>query len=186
MAKRAQEEASAAYKLRLPVELYRSLRLELARREPRSKPKLTLSRAEVIDAFQQLALAPAVIVRQYRQVGADGAAKRFSEEAQIMAAHGYTPATQSFNAVRVFGAGTGSGFLTVSYVVRDPTGSQPAISAHLVPTTSTPAAVPSAQPSVRPVASVGDRLRQLAALKDDGIISAEEFEAKKAQLLREL
>ncbi len=32
--------------------------------------------------------------------------------------------------------------------------------------------------------SIGDKLRQLAALRDDGIISAEEFEAKKAELLR--
>lgn len=32
--------------------------------------------------------------------------------------------------------------------------------------------------------SPGDKLRQLAGLRDDGIISAEEFEAKKAEILR--
>jgi hypothetical protein len=37
---------------------------------------------------------------------------------------------------------------------------------------------------VGPGETVGDKLRQLATLRDDGIISAEEFEAKKAELLR--
>jgi hypothetical protein len=176
----------ACNKLRLPVELYRGLRVELARRQPNSRPKLMLSAAEVTDAFQQLAQAPSVIVRQYRQIGVDGAAKRFSEEAQIMGAHGYVPATQSFNAVHVFGPGTGSGFLTVSYVRRDSIAGQSAVSTQPTPVASSPAATPSAKPTVGPVASAGDRLRQLAALKDDGIISAEEFEAKKAELLRQL
>ena len=40
------------------------------------------------------------------------------------------------------------------------------------------------QPGGGPVETVGDKLRQLAALRDDGIISSEEFEAKKAELLR--
>jgi hypothetical protein len=186
MAKRMQQDRSAAYKLGLTVELYRGLQVELARRKSGVKPKLTLSAAEVTDAFQQLAKAPAVIVRQYRQIGVDAAAKRFSEEAPIMAAHGYLPATQSFNAVRVFGPGTGSGFLTVSYVRRDSTADQPTISDHPAPATSAPAAVSPAQPTVNLVASVGDRLRQLAALRDEGIVSAEEFEAKKADLLRQL
>ncbi len=45
-------------------------------------------------------------------------------------------------------------------------------------------AAPPDPPAVVQVESVGDKLRQLAALRDDGIISAEEFEAKKADLLR--
>jgi hypothetical protein len=40
------------------------------------------------------------------------------------------------------------------------------------------------QPADGPGDTVGDKLRQLAALRDDGIISSEEFEAKKAELLR--
>jgi hypothetical protein len=40
------------------------------------------------------------------------------------------------------------------------------------------------QLAVGPGETVGDKLRQLAALRDDGIISSEEFEAKKAELLR--
>ena len=40
------------------------------------------------------------------------------------------------------------------------------------------------QPAVGPGETVGDKLRQLAALRDDGIISPEEFEAKKVELLR--
>jgi hypothetical protein len=40
------------------------------------------------------------------------------------------------------------------------------------------------QPAVGPGETVGDKLRQLAALRDDGIISSEEFEAKKAEMLR--
>ena len=40
------------------------------------------------------------------------------------------------------------------------------------------------QPAVGPGENVSDKLRQLAALRDDGIISSEEFEAKKAELLR--
>jgi Short C-terminal domain len=40
------------------------------------------------------------------------------------------------------------------------------------------------QPTVSLGETVGDKLRQLAALRDDGIISAEEFETKKAELLR--
>ena len=49
-----------------------------------------------------------------------------------------------------------------------------------------PGSVPgkSDQPAVGPGEKVGDKLRQLAALRDDGIISAEEFETKKAELLR--
>ena len=39
-------------------------------------------------------------------------------------------------------------------------------------------------PPVGPGETVGDKLRQLAALRDDGIISSEEFEAKKVELLR--
>jgi hypothetical protein len=42
----------------------------------------------------------------------------------------------------------------------------------------------SGQPAVGPGEKVGEKLRQLAALRDDGIISAEEFETKKAELLR--
>jgi hypothetical protein len=40
------------------------------------------------------------------------------------------------------------------------------------------------QPAIGPGEPVGDKLRQLAALRDDGIISPEEFEAKKVELLR--
>jgi hypothetical protein len=40
------------------------------------------------------------------------------------------------------------------------------------------------QSAVRPGETIGDKLRQLATLRDDGIISSEEFEAKKAELLR--
>jgi hypothetical protein len=39
---------------------------------------------------------------------------------------------------------------------------------------------------VAPVLSVADRLRQLAALRDEGIITAEEFESTKAQLLTKM
>jgi hypothetical protein len=39
-------------------------------------------------------------------------------------------------------------------------------------------------PRVVSSATAGDKLRQLATLRDDGIISSEEFEAKKAELLR--
>jgi len=48
---------------------------------------------------------------------------------------------------------------------------------------------PTPQPMVASVSSAvspGDRLRQLAGLRDDGIISPEEFEAKKAEILRSL
>jgi hypothetical protein len=45
-------------------------------------------------------------------------------------------------------------------------------------------AAPPDSPAVGQGESVGDKLRQLASLRDDGIISAEEFEAKKAELLR--
>jgi hypothetical protein len=58
------------------------------------------------------------------------------------------------------------------------------ISDHVTPMTPAPVASPSNQPAVGPGESVGDKLRQLAALRDDGIISPEEFEAKKAELLR--
>jgi hypothetical protein len=49
---------------------------------------------------------------------------------------------------------------------------------------ATPLVAASDQPAVGPGEGVGDKLRQLAGLRDDGIISAEEFEAKKAELLR--
>ena len=39
---------------------------------------------------------------------------------------------------------------------------------------------------VSSVPSAADRLKQLAELRDAGIISAEEFESKKTQLLQEL
>ena len=42
-------------------------------------------------------------------------------------------------------------------------------------------------PSAPPSADIPDQIRQLLAkLKDDGIISSEEFEAKKTELLRKL
>jgi hypothetical protein len=42
------------------------------------------------------------------------------------------------------------------------------------------------QPSAPPSADIPDQIRKLAKLKDDGIISSEEFEAKKTELLRKL
>ena len=41
-------------------------------------------------------------------------------------------------------------------------------------------------PSAPPSADIADQIRKLAKLKDDGIISSEEFEAKKTELLRKL
>jgi Short C-terminal domain/zinc-ribbon domain len=41
-------------------------------------------------------------------------------------------------------------------------------------------------PSAPPSLDIPDQIRKLAKLKDDGIISSEEFEAKKTELLRKL
>ena len=41
-------------------------------------------------------------------------------------------------------------------------------------------------PSAPPSADIPDQIRKLAKLKNDGIISSEEFEAKKTELLRKL
>jgi hypothetical protein len=41
-------------------------------------------------------------------------------------------------------------------------------------------------PSAPPSADIPDQIRKLAKLKDDGIISSEEFEAKKTELLRQI
>jgi hypothetical protein len=41
-------------------------------------------------------------------------------------------------------------------------------------------------PSAPPSPDIPDQIRKLAKLKDDGIISSEEFEAKKTELLRKL
>lgn len=41
-------------------------------------------------------------------------------------------------------------------------------------------------PSAPPSLDIPDQIRKLAKLKDDGIISSEEFEAKKAELLSRL
>ena len=61
---------------------------------------------------------------------------------------------------------------------------QAGVQDHLPPTIPPLAAAPPDAPAIGQVENVGDKLRQLAALRDDGIISAEEFEAKKAELLR--
>jgi hypothetical protein len=44
----------------------------------------------------------------------------------------------------------------------------------------------SARRPSQPSADIPDQIRKLAKLKDDGIISSEEFEAKKTELLRKL
>src|SRR5215468_7202651 len=41
-------------------------------------------------------------------------------------------------------------------------------------------------PSAPPAPDIPDQIRKLAKLKNDGIISSEEFEAKKTELLRKL
>lgn len=41
-------------------------------------------------------------------------------------------------------------------------------------------------PSAPPSPDIPEQIRKLATLKDDGIISSEEFEAKKTELLRKL
>jgi Short C-terminal domain/zinc-ribbon domain len=41
-------------------------------------------------------------------------------------------------------------------------------------------------PSAPPSADIPDQIRKLAKLKDNGIISSEEFEAKKTELLRQI
>jgi hypothetical protein len=41
-------------------------------------------------------------------------------------------------------------------------------------------------PSAPPSPDIPEQIRKLAKLKDDGIISSEEFEAKKTELLRKL
>jgi hypothetical protein len=53
--------------------------------------------------------------------------------------------------------------------------------AHAPAQPSTPAPAPAVQG-----ASAADRLKQLAELRDAGIVNAEEFESKKEQLLQEL
>ena len=50
---------------------------------------------------------------------------------------------------------------------------------------ASPARRPS-PPSATPSQDIPDQIRKLAKLKDDGIISSEEFEAKKTELLRKL
>ncbi len=58
-----------------------------------------------------------------------------------------------------------------------PVGPEPVTAAASVPT---PAAAPPAPPTAE------EKLRSLAKLRDDGIISAEDYEAKKAELLNQL
>lgn len=54
------------------------------------------------------------------------------------------------------------------------------------PGASAPAPPPAAPPPSRPEASVPDQLRELADLRDRGIITPAEFETKKAQLLERM
>ena len=114
----SKDPAKEAKKLGLTLPLYEELQADLTRRKG-LKPRPILSELEVIDAYQQVAKSPAVIVRQYRQLGATGASKRFDEDAQILAAHGYLPASQSFNNAGFMGLHTAGGFLIVSYARRD-------------------------------------------------------------------
>jgi uncharacterized membrane protein YdbT with pleckstrin-like domain len=52
---------------------------------------------------------------------------------------------------------------------------------------ATPSGAPAtASPDVKPEASIPEQLEQLASLRDRGIISSDEFEAKKAQLLERM
>ena len=90
------------------------------KRKPVPPPRSALSLEEVTETYRLINKAPAVIVRQYRQVMVDGASKKFQEDAQILAAHGYWPTTQSFNSVGI--VAPGGGFLTVSYARKDTAG----------------------------------------------------------------
>ena len=49
-----------------------------------------------------------------------------------------------------------------------------------------PSARRAAAPSAAPTANIPEQLQQLAELRDKGVISAAEFEAKKAQLLERM
>jgi hypothetical protein len=63
---------------------------------------------------------------------------------------------------------------------------EPPVTQGALPGPDAPTSEGPTNPRVGADETVGDKLRQLAALRDDGIISSEEFEAKKVELLRAL
>lgn len=71
----------------------------------------------------------------------------------------------------------GAAFLLLRAAMRESSPSRAALRAPMLD-------IGTSDQPVGPGETVGDKLRQLAALRDDGIISSEEFEAKKAELLR--
>jgi hypothetical protein len=127
------DPAKEAKKLGLTLPLYEELQTELVRRKslPKPKhylvpamhekptPKPLLNESDLIQTYRALIGSPGVIVRQYRQLlkGHDEATRRFAEEAQILAAHGYVPTSQSWQAGGLISLQ--DGFLTVSYVKND-------------------------------------------------------------------
>jgi hypothetical protein len=127
------DPAKEAKKLGLTLPLYEELQAELERRKRLPKPKTylvpamhekpapkpLLNESDLIQTYLALLGLPGVIVRQYRQMfkGHDEATRRFAEEAQILAAHGYVPTSQSWQAAGMFSQS--DGFLTVSYARQD-------------------------------------------------------------------
>jgi hypothetical protein len=154
-----------------------------------------------VDPYEALVAAnPPTIIRTYRGAQQGDTITAFQGDAAELARYGYSPTTQSW-AQGQWGAGAWivalllcivviglpvfvfmlivkpDGSLTVTYT-RNATGAAPVATA---PTpSSTPAAPTSAQGSVR------ERLAQLDELHGAGVVTDEEYAAKRAKILDEL
>jgi hypothetical protein len=113
-------ERKAAAKHRMTVETYRHMRHEVEIRSGLVNRGLVLSKAQVEATFKEIASGGLVMVRRYDKTFLGPSAEaQFSEEAKILAAEGYWPATQSFASNEaLIGVSTGHGSLTVSFAKR--------------------------------------------------------------------
>jgi len=129
-----------------------------------------------------LANGPAMLIRTYGGRSNDEAVRAFQSDAAMLARYGYEPTSQSWaesqrgpsaGSVVLWGAFAaskrrGGGTLTVTY-------------RRVLP--APPVAVAQVAPAGPSTVSIPDQIRALGELRDQGLLTSDEFEAKKRELL---
>lgn len=145
---------------------------------------------------------PKTLIRTYRGHQQHDAVAAFQRDAERMASQGYVPVSQSW-APGQWGCGAflvalvlflvligilifiymllvkPDGTLTVTYQLQSPQASPAAM-----PTMASPALPPSTASSPLPSSTLADRLAELGQARQAGLISEQEYQTKRADLLR--
>lgn len=116
-----------------------------------------------------------VVVKQYRNE------REYEQDAQKMAAAGYAPQHQTQQKGKVnVGRTVGKAVVFLPWAIMRPSKKANSVTVTWVKQGSGPIAIK------RPSDDITDKIRKLAELRDDGILTDDEFEAKKGDLLAEI